>query len=126
VWNHGIGKYTAKFHAVPGKGERTVRLEVEIVANSGSCLNGNDDKPRIVTYEYAIVYGLNGEVDESNPMAADWMSVGGEALFAPLNLLELVESHWSGHNPQVTESNVRSIDMANGGGYRGRLSGSPP
>lgn len=126
VWNHGIGKYTAKFHAVPGKGERTVRLEVEIVANSGSCLNGNDDKPRIVTYEYAIVYGLNGEVDESNPMAADWMSVGGEALFAPLNLLELVESHWAGHNPQVTESNVRSIDLANGGGYSGRLAGSPP
>ncbi len=48
-------------------------------------------------------------------MAADWISVGGEALFAPLNVLELVESRWGGHNQQVTEANVRSIDMANGG-----------
>ena len=29
VWNHGIGKYTAKFHAIPGKGDRAVRLEVD-------------------------------------------------------------------------------------------------
>ncbi len=48
-------------------------------------------------------------------MAADWISVGGEALFAPLNVLELVESRWGGHNQQVTEANVRSIDLANGG-----------
>ena len=33
--------------------------------------------------------------------------MGGEALFAPLNVLELVESRWGGHNPQVTEANVR-------------------
>src|SRR5262249_31331225 len=33
VWNHGIGKYTAKFHAVPGQGERAVRIELELVAN---------------------------------------------------------------------------------------------
>ena len=50
------------------------------------------------------------------PYAADWISVGGEALFAPLNVLELVESRWGGHNPQVTEANVRSLDLANGGG----------
>ena len=126
VWNHGLGKFTAKYHALPGKGERAVLLEVEIVANSGSCLNGNDDKPRIVTYTYTLVYGLNGEVDESNPGTSDWISVGGEAVFAPLNILELVESRWAGHNSMITESNVRALDVANGGGYSGRLAGAPP
>jgi hypothetical protein len=126
VWNHGVGKYTAKFHSIPGKGERSVRLEVELVANSGSALNGNDEKPRIVTYEYTLVYGINGEVDESNPSSSDWISVGGEALFAPLNILELVQSRWGGHNPMISESNVRSLDLANGGGYNARLGNTPP
>jgi hypothetical protein len=124
VWNHGIGKYTAKYHAIPGRGERAVRIEIELVANSGSCLNGNEDKPRLVTYDYTLMYGLNGEVDETG--ASDWISVGGEALFAPLNILELIESRWAGHNAMITEANVRSLDMANGGGYRGRLAGTPP
>ncbi len=87
-------------------------------------LNGQDDKDRVVNYEYNLVYGLDGKVDETNPMAADWISVGGEAQFAPLNVLELVESRWGGHNPQVTEANVRSIDLANGGTDRRRLAGS--
>ena len=126
VWNHGIGKYTAKFHAIPGKGERSVRLEVELVANTGSSLNGNDDKPRVITYEYSIVYGLNGEVDEANPYGADWIAVGGEAMFAPLNILELAnDTRWSGHNPMVTEANVRSVDLANGGSSR-RFASAPP
>ncbi|HEX3451431.1 MAG TPA: hypothetical protein VHS97_24470, partial [Isosphaeraceae bacterium] len=99
---------------------------VELHANSGSMLNGQDDKDRIVLYEYNLVYGLDGKVDETNPMAADWIKVGGEAMFAPLNVLELVESRWGGHNQQVTEANVRSIDMANGGLSRGRLASSRP
>ena len=118
VWNHGIGKFIATYHAVPGKGERSVRLDVELFANSGSSLNGDDDKPRICKYEYILVYGLDGKVDETNPALADWISVGGEAMFAPLNLLEVVETKWQGHNPYVTEANVRSLDLANGGGGR--------
>ena len=51
--------------------------------------------------------------------------MGGEALFAPLNVLELVESRWGGHNPHVTEANVRSLDLANGGGV-GRFASAPP
>ena len=43
-----------------------------------------------------------------------------------MNVLELVESRWGGHNQQVTEANVRSIDLANGGGFGGRLAGNPP
>jgi hypothetical protein len=126
VWNQGIGKYIATYHAVAGKGERSVRLTVEIHANSGSCLNGNDDAPRIVKYEYILVYGLDGKVDETAPQLADWISVGGEAMFAPLNLLEVLQTTWQGHNPMVTEANVRSLDLANGGSGVGRLASKPP
>jgi hypothetical protein len=126
VWNHGVGQYSATFHAIPGKGERAVRLDVEVVANAGSSLNGRDTNPRVVKYAYSLVYGLNGEVDEMTPGNADWISVGGEAMFAPLNVLELVESRWAGHNPYVTEANVRSLDQANGGGFSPRLAGAPP
>jgi hypothetical protein len=101
-----------------------MQLEVELHANSGSCLNGQDDKPRVVKYEYTLVYGLDGRVDESNPYASDWISVGGEAMFAPLNILQLVGTTWQGHNPIVTEANVRALDMANGGGVR--FAGAPP
>ena len=30
-------------------------------------LNGQDDKDRVVNYEYNLVYGLDGKVDETNP-----------------------------------------------------------
>ncbi len=125
VWNHGVGKYVAKFHAVPGRGERSVRIELEMTANTGSNLNNGDNKPRVNTYEYIVVYGLNGMVDESQPQLCDFMAVGGEAMYAPLNVMEVVSSRWQGHNPHITEANVRAIDMGNGGGM-GRFAGAPP
>ncbi len=126
VWNHGIGEFVATYHAIPGKGALAVRLNIELHANSGSSLNGKDAEPRVVKYEYTLVYGTDGKVDETNPNV-DWISVGGEAMFAPLNLLQVVESRWGGHNPMVTESNIRSIDLANGGGvYNRRLGSTPP
>lgn len=115
VWNHGVGRYTAEFHAIPGKGPRSLSLKVAIEGNSGSSLNGKDDQPRIIQYEYTLRYGLDGNVDLSNTYACDWISVGGEALYAPLNLLQVVQSRWQGHNPYVTEANVRALDLANGG-----------
>ena len=57
------------------------------------------------------------------PTGSRW---GAKLSIAPLNVLELVESRWGGHNVQVTEGNVRSIDLANGGNDRRRLAGSPP
>ena len=129
VWNHGIGKYVAKFHAIPGRGERAVKIELELTANSGSNLNNGDNKPRLVKYEYSLVYAPNGLVDETNIAQNDWISVSGEALFAPLNLMEVLESRWQGHNPAITESNLRSIDLANGAGFGGSsrfVAGSPP
>jgi hypothetical protein len=126
VWNHGLYNYIATYHAIPGRGPRAVQIDLELHANSGSMLNGQDDGDRIVNYAYTLVYGLDGRVDEANPHQSDWISVGGEAQFAPLNILEVVESRWGGHNPNVTEANVRSIDLANGGGRLGRLTGVPP
>jgi hypothetical protein len=124
VWNHGVYKYIATYTAIPGRGERAVNIALELHANSGSMLNGQDDKDRVIYYAYNLVYGLDGRVDETNPAAADWISVSGEALFAPLNVMQLVESRWAGHNPQVTEARVRSLDLANGGD-RGRFAQAP-
>ncbi len=83
VWNHGVYKYIASYHAIPGRGPRAMRIVLELHANSGSMLNGQDDKDRVVYYEYSLVYGLDGRVDESNPYAADWIRVAGDAMFAP-------------------------------------------
>ena len=126
VWNHGVGKYTAKFHAIPGKGERAVRLEIELYGNSGSNLNNSDNKPRVNKYEYTLTYTLDGKVDESQPGTSDWIACGGEAVFAPLNLMDVVSSRWAGHNPNINEANVRSLDLANGGGGGRLASGTAP
>ncbi|AGA27980.1 hypothetical protein [Singulisphaera acidiphila] len=124
VWNHGVGKYTARFHVVPGAGARRVRIELELFANTGSNLNDQDAKPRHNTYEYILVYGADGEVDETAVDLCDWMAVGGDAMFAPLNILEVAESRWQGHNPLVTEANVRALDATNGSSSK--FTGTPP
>jgi hypothetical protein len=127
VWNQGIFKYVAEYKAIPGRGERAVRIKIELHTNSGSMLNGQDDKDRVIYYEYTLVYGLDGRVDETNPYAADWISVGGEALFAPLNILQVLETRWQGHNPYVTEDKVRALDLANPGpGSNRALASAPP
>ena len=125
VWNHGIGKYAAQYKAIAGQDVHTVFVEIEISANSGSSLDGQDDKPRIIQYTYTLTYGLDGRVDETRAELADWVGVGGDALFAPLNLMELLGTRWAGHNPYVTEANVRSLDLANGGDPN-RLNVPPP
>jgi hypothetical protein len=97
---------------------------VELEANSGSSLNGQDAGARVNRYEYVLIYGRDGSVDESAGWQSDWISAGGDAIFAPLNLMEVAESRWQGHNPMVTEANVRSLDTANGGGRQ--FAGSAP
>jgi hypothetical protein len=126
VWNHGVGKYIAEFKSIPGRGPRAVHLSVELHANSGSLLNDKGDTQRVIKYEYSLVYGLDGRVDETNPAATDWISVGGEALYCPLNLLEVAETRWAGHNPHVTEANIRALDLANGGGFDSRIANRAP
>ena len=125
VWNHGVGRYTARYRGIPGRDVCTVLVEVEIEANSASSLNGNDEHPRAVRYVYTLAYNRDGRVDDSRGDACDWISVGGEALYAPLNLMEVESTRWAGHNPYVTEPNVRAIDLANGGDPA-RYAGAPP
>ena len=79
VWNHGIGLYTARFTAIPGRSEREVKVDVELVANSGSSLDGQDEKPRVIRFVYTLVYGYDGTVDESQASLCDWIALGGEA-----------------------------------------------
>ena len=100
-----------------------MKLEVELAANSGSSLNGQDEKPRLINYVYTVVYGLDGRIDETQAYTSDWIGLSGEALYCPLNVLELVQTRWAGHNPYVNEANVRAADLANGGGG-GRLAAS--
>ncbi|OJW18646.1 MAG: hypothetical protein BGO49_23235 [Planctomycetales bacterium 71-10] len=126
VWNQAIYKYVAEYKSIPGRGPRAVLINIDVHANSGSSLNGQDEKDRVAHYEYSIVYGLDGRVDETNPAAADWIAVGGEALFAPLNILQVINSAWAGHNPYVTIDNVRSLDLANGGAAVARFQGKAP
>ena len=47
-------------------------------------------------------------------------------MFCPLNILQLAGTTWQGHNPLITEANVRALDMANGGGYSRLITGAPP
>jgi hypothetical protein len=92
----------------------------EAICNTGASLNGEDDRPRIIRYDYVLSYAPNGEVDESNPWGADWQSVSGDAMYCPLNLLEVLSTRWQGYNPYLTEANVRALDLAN------PVSGQPP
>ncbi len=124
VWNHGVFQYIATYHAVPGGPETAVRLEVELFANSGNSLNGEDTEPRKISYEYTLAYRLDGAIDEVNVWGNDWIRVRGDAMYAPLNLMDVVSTRWNGHNPMISESNVRSLDVANGGS-RARFGSTP-
>ena len=96
VWNHGDRQVHRQLpRRSPAKGPRAVRLEVELARQLRlDRSTARTTRTAVVNYEYTLVYGLDGQVDETNPSAADWISVGGEALFAPLNVLEVVESRW--------------------------------
>ena len=67
VWNQGIYKYIADYKAIPGRGPRAVKIKLELHANSGSMLNGQDDKDRVIYYEYNLVYGLDGKSRRDQP-----------------------------------------------------------
>jgi hypothetical protein len=125
VWNHAIGAYSAKFTGVPDGDVHTAAIEVELVANSGSSLDGQEEPSRVVRYAYTVTYGPDGEVDLNQAYSNDWTAIDGAAQFAPLNVIEIVACDWGGHNQQVTEANVRMLDLANGGSP-GSFSGAVP
>ncbi|MFM7318992.1 MAG: hypothetical protein ACKO5E_18760 [bacterium] len=113
VWNQGLGEYRSTYISEPSRGERAYKIITEISCNTGASLNGDDDKPRIIRYDYILSYAPTGEVDETNPWAADWQAVSGDAMYCPLNLLEVLNTRWQGYNPYLTEAAVRTLDMAN-------------
>lgn len=115
VWNQGLGEYRSTYVSQTSKGERSYKIVTEAICNTGASLNGEDDKPRIIRYDYVLSYTPSGEVDETNPWAADWQAVSGDAMYCPLNLLEVVNTRWQGYNPYVTEAGVRRLDLANTG-----------
>ena len=125
VWNHAIVAYTARFTGVPGADVHTAAIEVDLVANSGSSLDGQDESRRTVRYAYTLIYGPDGEVDLNQAYLDDWTAIDGQAVYAPLNVIEIVGCRWSGHNPYVTEEKVRMLDLANGGSAASFSGGAP-
>ncbi len=104
VWNHGVYKYIANYQSIPGRGPRAVKLSVELHANSGSMLNGQEDKDRVINYEYNLVYGLDGGSTRPTPPRLTGSRWGVMRSSRRSNVLELVESRWGGHNRHVTEA----------------------
>ncbi len=124
VWNFGIGRYTAKLQAVPNQPVRTVCVDLEIVANSDHSLADQGPKVHVNQYKYVVTYETDGSVAEKG--FADWISCGGKAMYCPESLMEVLESRWQGHNPLVTEANVRALDLANDGAGGKFARSAPP
>jgi hypothetical protein len=111
VWNHAVWKYTAKFEEAPGDNENKVKIAITVYANADHTPPTDDANNRVINYVYIIEYS-GGVVDDLSS-SQDWISVSGQAKYAPSNLLYLTGVNWGGINTSVTESNVRLIDSAN-------------
>ena len=94
VWNHGIGKYIATYHAIPGKGvqrgpargraPRQLRIEPQ--------RPGRQAAGRSSMSTPSSTASTAGST-RPTPTPPTGSRVGGEALFAPLNIL------WSSRHP---------------------------
>jgi hypothetical protein len=112
VWNHAVWKYTASYTQAPGTNERLISIRASIAANQDHTPPTDDSADRTVQYAYQLTYNATGVVDDVGGVQ-DWISVGGDASYAPYNLLAVTNAGWDAVNPHVTESNVRGLDIAN-------------
>ena len=115
VWNHAIHEFFADYTEAEGGNERVVQIHITLQANGDERPPSDTEMDREVIYEYIITYLPNGIPDPTLQGTSDWISVSGEAVYAPGNLLHVVGtvSGWHGDNRLVTEPNVRSDDDAN-------------
>ena len=89
-----------RYHAIPGRGARAVRIEIELHANSGSMpqrpgRQGRDRSPTSTSWSTAST-ARSTRPTRRRPTGS---RVGGEAMFAPLNIMEVVQSRWAGPQP---------------------------
>ena len=115
-WNYAAYKYTATYEQ-SGADPTVVKITTTLTTNSDvkPPTTGVDD--HVVTYVYIIPYGANGSAwPPPVPPAplADWVSVGGDAVYAPGWLYTIVKPSWGNPNyTDLNETNVRKDDAAN-------------
>ena len=111
VWNHAVFKFSATFEEAPGGDEKVVKITNLVTANDDHAPPTGDLDTRDPQYVYIISYDAGGLPDAARPK--DWISVGGDASFAPWGIAVIVAPSWLANNPNVTEANVRADDGAN-------------
>ena len=111
VWNHAVYKFLASYEEAPGGNEKIVKITNELFANEDLEPVSNGGGDRELDYVYIVEYTAGGAVDTTG--TKDFISVAGEASFAPSNLLHVTAAAWGGANPHVTLANVKADDGAN-------------
>ena len=111
VWNHAVFKFAATFDEAPGNDEKVVKVTNLVTANDDHTPPTDDMGTRDPEYVYVITYGTDGRPGPGT--ANDWISVGGDASFAPAILAVVDAPLWLANNPHVTEANVRADDAGN-------------
>lgn len=115
VWNHAIWKYSSIYEEAPGGNENIVRIETMIYANADHVPPTDDVTDRINNYIYIIQYD-SGTPKNVQPFSHDWISLSGDAAYAPQSVVYVTgvgSNGWNGKNSQITEQNVRALDAAN-------------
>lgn len=118
-WNHAVYKFKAVFREADGGDERVIDIENTVFANAEfepPTYNRRNRKDiyRQNIYRYIITYRTTGEPEtDLTSVVQDWISVGGDAKWAPEGFAHIVSPLWISQNPDITEINVRADDAAN-------------
>ena len=128
VWNHGIVQVRLRVQRDPGpRATRRPDRDRSSTPTPARCSTARITRTGSSTTSTAWSTVWTAGSTRRNPARGrlDARSAA-RRMFAPLNILEVVESRWAGHNPYVTEANVRALDLANGGATMARFRSSPP
>ena len=117
VWNHGIGKYTAKLpRRSPARASAPSSSTSSSTPTPARRSTARTTKPRVINYVYTLVYGLDGKVDETQAATLRLDRPSAARRCSPAEPPGGGRDAVAGINPYVTEANVRALDLANGGG----------
>lgn len=115
VWNHAVFKFTATFEEAPGDDPKVVKITNLVTSNDDHVPPTDDAGTRDSEYVYIITYSGSGIATVVAGPGTDWISVGGDASFAPEILARVLTPSWAANNPHVIEANVRADDAGNQG-----------
>lgn len=109
VWNHAIYEYSASYVEAPGGNEHMVYIVNDLTANSDRPPPTGNVIDRTFTYTYEVEYSAGQVI----PGAGDFISVEGQAQFAPQAVFHVVSGVWQAHNPWVNVADVMADDGSN-------------